>query len=155
MAETENTCCPCRYLGREAERGYEPDPSKWSVVGRKSNEQIWIEYLHVRHAGSGKPSRARVQANHFSERRSCAAANPLTLKAARSLRFSMSFMEEFARNNKQSLTFRGVVYENSERPEICKALPADVDIRPCAWRLPRDHPLAFTSPRPSESQSGG
>ena len=38
-------------------------------------------------------------------------------------------MEEFAKNKRASLTFRGLVYENSERPEIRKEFAKDIYIQ--------------------------
>jgi hypothetical protein len=127
-AESKNSCCPCKYLGRKTDNGHEPDPSKWEVEGRKWVETVWIEYLYVRHADTNKPLRAQIHATHWASRCRCA-ANPLNVKAARRLRFSIDFMNAFAANKKATLTFKGVCYDNSERPEIVCQLPNQEDIQ--------------------------
>jgi hypothetical protein len=53
----------------------------------------------------------------------------LNVKAARRLRFSIDFMNAFAANKKATLTFKGVCYDNSERPEIVCQLPNQEDIQ--------------------------
>ena len=77
-----------------------------------------------------------MQVNNFVGRCSHEPGNPLNYKITRSLRFSLKFMEEFAKNRRTSLTFRGLVYENSERPEIRKEFVKDINIQqdPFYWK---------------------
>ena len=79
-------------------------------------------------ADTNKPLRAAIRADNWIDRCRCA-ANPLVVKAARRLRFSIDFMDAFAANKKPTLTFKGVCYDNVERPEIVKDLPNPDDIQ--------------------------
>ena len=136
--ETKQTYCPCKYLGLRTDSGYEPDPAKWFVHGMKIHEKIWLQFIHVRNSVTNKPHVVCIHANQFLSRTTRVAGNPLNLTAARSLRFSIEFLDAFAENKLSGMTFRGVTYENAERPEIIRHLANDIDIQNETfwWDLP-------------------
>ena len=127
--ETEQTYCPCKYLGLRTDSGYEPNPANWPVGGRKSHEKIWLQFMHVRNSVTNKPHIVCIHANSFLSRTTRVAGNPLNVTAARSLRFSIEFLNAFAENRLPGMKFRGVSYENAERPEIICHLANDIDIQ--------------------------
>jgi hypothetical protein len=127
--ETKQNYCPCRYLGSQTAAGFEPNPALWPLQSvRRGNFQIWVEFLHVRNAVTNKPHRVQVWANNWLNRYR-SPGNPLNVTASRSLRFSLEFMDAFAAEKEAGMTFAGVMYDNSERPEIVRQLPNDVDIQ--------------------------
>ena len=127
--ETKQSHCPCQYLGLQTAAGFEPNPALWQISGRKSNEKIWIEFSHVRNAFTNKPHHVQVYANHWLNRCHRSPGNPLNVTASRSLRFSLEFMDAFAAEKEAGMTFAGVMYDNSDRPEIIRQLPNDIDIQ--------------------------
>ena len=127
--ETKQSYCPCKYLGLRTDAGYEPDPAKWPVEGRKTNEKIWIQFLYVRNALTNMPHRVQIHANNWLSRTNRLPGSPLNITAARSLRFSLEFMDAFAENKLSGMSFRGVTYEGAERPEILYHLSNDIDIQ--------------------------
>ena len=136
--ETKRTYCPCKYLGLRTDSGYEPDPAKWQVQGWKSQQKIWLQFMHVRNSVTNKPHLVSLHANNWLSRTCRVPGNPLNVTAARSLRFSIEFLDAFAENKLPGMTFRGVSYDNAERPEIIRHLANDIDIQNETfwWDLP-------------------
>ena len=58
--------------------------------------------------------------------------------SSRTLRFSIEFMDAFAQNRMDGMTFLGVCYDNPDRPEILRHLPNEIDIQSEQfwWQLP-------------------
>ena len=128
--ETEQTYCTCTYLGTlVGPSKFEPDPSRWHGGGPKDFEQIWIEYKHVRNAETSKAHRVQVRANNWLGRDDRTPGHPLYTTSSRTLRFSIEFMDAFAQNRMNGMSFLGVCYDNPERPEIMRHLPNDIDIQ--------------------------
>ena len=128
--ETEQTYCTCTYLGAlVGPSKFEPDPSRWHGDGRKDFQRIWIEYKHVRNAETNKAHRVQVRANNWLDRDLRSPGHPLYTTSSRALRFSIEFMDAFAQNFMDGMTFLGVCYDNPERPEITRHLPNDIDIQ--------------------------
>ena len=127
--ESNQTYCPCRFLGLQTDTGFEPNPAHWPRRGRKSQEKIWFEFSHIRNAATNKLHRVQVRADNLLNRCSRAPGNPLNVTAARSLRFSLDFTDAFANAKEPGMTFGGVMYKNAGRPEIVRQLPNDVDIQ--------------------------
>ena len=94
--------------------------------------------MHVRNSVTNKPHLVSLHANHWLSRTTRVPGNPLNVTAARSLRFSIEFLDAFAENKLSGMTFRGVSYENAERPEILRHLANDIDIQNETfwWDLP-------------------
>ena len=136
--ETKQSYCPCKYLGLRTDSGYEPDPAKWQVQGWKSQQKIWLQFMHVRNSVTNKPHLVSLHANNWLSRTCRVPGNPLNVTAARSLRFSIEFLDAFAENKLPGMTFRGVSYDNAERPEIIRHLANDIDIQNETfwWDLP-------------------
>jgi hypothetical protein len=127
--ETKMRYCTCCYLGLQTAAGFEPNPALWQTSGWKSHEKIWVEFSHVRNASTNKPHRVQVRADSWLSRCHQTPGNPLNVTASRSLRFSLEFMDAFAAEKEGGMTFAGVMYDNSERPEIVRQLPNDIDIQ--------------------------
>ena len=65
--------------------------------------------------------------------------HPLEAVAHKGLTFTMRFLEEFAERRWPGTKYRGVVYENTERPEIYEQVPndgKDIQHHPLYWSLP-------------------
>ena len=137
--ETEQTFCTCTYLGAQVgPNKFEQDPSWWHGDGLKSNQRVWIEYKHVRNLETNKVHRVQVIAKNWLNRDDRTPGNPLYTTSSRTLRFSVQFMDAFAQNRLDGMTFLGVCYDNPERPEITRHLPNDIDIQneQFWWQLP-------------------
>ena len=137
--ETEQTYCTCTYLGAQVDPNkFEPDPSRWLVGGWKGYQHIWIEYKHVRNAKTNKAHRVQVRADNWLDSGDHTAGHPLYTTSSRSLRFSIEFMDAFAKNRMDGMEFLGVCYDNPDRPEIMRHLPNDIDIQneKFWWQLP-------------------
>ena len=135
--EAKQTYCTCTYLGVQVgPNKFEPDPARWHEGGWKSRQQIWIEYKHIRNAETNKAHRVLVCADGWLCDRS--PGHPLYETSSRTLRFSIDFMDAFAQNRLDGMTFLGVCYENQERPEILRHLPNNIDIQneKFWWQLP-------------------
>ena len=128
--ETAQTYCTCTYLGALiGPNKFESDPARWHDGGFKSHQQIWIEYKYVRNAATNKAHRVQVRADSWLGRCDRTPGHPLYTTSARTLRFSIEFMDAFAQNRLEGMTFLGVCYDNPERPEILRQLPNDIDIQ--------------------------
>ena len=128
--ETAQTYCTCTYLGAMVgPNKFEPDPSEWYGGARKSHQQVLIEYRNVRNAATNKAHRVQVCADSWLDRVDRTPGNPLYTTSSRTLRFSIEFMDAFAQNRMDGMTFLGVCYDNPERPEIMRHLPNDIDIQ--------------------------
>ena len=130
--ESEQTYCTCIYLGSQiGPNKFEEDPARWYEDGWKSRQRIWLEYKHVRNAETNKPHRVQVHADYWlgSGSGERTPGHPLYSTSSRTLRFSIDFMDAFAQNRMDGMTFLGVCYDNHERPEIIRQLPNDVDIQ--------------------------
>ena len=136
--ETKQTYCECKYLGLKTESGFEPNPAAWTIDGWKSHQQVWLEFSNVRNASTNRLHRVPVHVTTLLNRSTRAPGNPLTVTAARRLRFSLEFMDAFANEKMPGMTFCGVMYECPERPEFVRQLPNDVDIQheKFFWNLP-------------------
>ena len=127
--ETKQSNCPCQYLGLQTAAGFEPNPALLQIPGRKTQEKFWVESSHVRNAFTNKPYRVQVRVDNWLSRCHRSPGHPLNVTASRGLRFSLEFMDAFAAEKGSSMTFAGVMYDNSERPEIIRQLPNDNDIQ--------------------------
>ena len=136
--ETKQTYCECKYLGLKTESGFEPNPAAWTIDGRKSHQQVWLEFSNVRNASTNRLHRVPVHVTTLLNRSTRAPGNPLTVTAARRLRFSLEFMDAFANEKMPGMTFCGVMYDCPDRPEFVRQLPNDVDIQheKFFWNLP-------------------
>ena len=85
--------------------------------------------MHVRNSVTNKPHLVSLHANSWLSRTTRVPGNPLNVTAARSLRFSIEFLDAFAENRLSGMKFRGVSYENADRPEIIRHLANDIDIQ--------------------------
>ena len=135
---------PCAYLGLRTEDGrYEPDPSKWPTAtargAPKQQEPVFYEWLYVKHEQAREPYRVSVRVENILRHKAPVPGHPLNRAAHGSLCFTMRFLDEFAERRWPGTRYRGVTFDNPERPEIYEQLPNDgLDIQhhPLYWVLP-------------------
>ena len=139
--ETKQSKAPCEYLGVHLGKGkYEPDPTKWpcrSYPGAKTHAMVYYEWVHVLCEGS--PYRCSIRVNDLRHNQRAVPGNPLKPSACSNLTFSIEFMQAVAANVHPSLKFKGIAYEQQERPAILEQLPHEgVDIQDDAlyWTMP-------------------
>ena len=114
---------PCAYLGLCTGEGrYEPDPGKWPCPFQrqpaKCQAQVLYEWLHVKHGPNRKPYRVPATVEHIIRHKVAVPNHPLGRVAHGGLCFSMRFLEEFAERRWPGTRYRGVTFDNQERPEI-------------------------------------
>ena len=134
---------PCAYLGLHAGEGqYEPDPAKWPSGPRELPKQratVFYEWLHVKQGLSRRPYRVPVCVESILRQKVALPNHPLSRAAHGGLCFSMRFLDEFAERRWPGLRYRGVTFDNQERPEIYEQLPnggSDTQHHPVYWALP-------------------
>ena len=132
---------PCTYLGLCVDGGFEPDPAKWtpaSLGGRpKAHATVLYEWEHVR--CDSKPYRVPISVFRIVRQKRAVPKHPLGSDVYRGLCFTMKFMDEFAERRWPGTKYRGVVYENDERPEIYEQVPndgKDIQDHRLYWSLP-------------------
>ena len=135
---------PCVYLGlRVGDGRYEPDPSNWPprLVGGvpKQQETVFYEWLYIKCGHGRKPYRVSARVEGILRHKAAVPNHPLDRAAHAGLCFTMRFLDEFAERRWPGTRYRGVAFDNPERPEIYDQLPndgRDIQRHPLYWVLP-------------------
>ena len=130
----------CKYLGMEVGHGFEPDPKKWKVGPEqdKTFTKVWYEWEHVtRGIEENKPHRVQVIVNNIVHGNKGIPHHPCLRSCPRELRFTLEYMQGFAKWKSAGAEYVGISYE-SERPAFQCELPdggMDIQDHPVYWHF--------------------
>ena len=100
---------------------------------------MFYEWLHVKQGANRKPYRVPVRVETILRHKMAVPNHPLGRVAHGGLCFTMRFLDEFAERRWPGMRYRGVTFDNPERPEIYEQLPKagyDMQHHPVYWVLP-------------------
>ena len=137
---SQHALCPCRYLGAWIGGQHLPNSSLRCCAAAESKDQISVRFSwdHTIVGSQKKAHVVGIRVDSAVHHQSCLLGNPLRSRN-QGLNFSIEWLNAFADLKKHGVSYRGVLNENVEHPDIVRDLPlGGIDIQdvPLLWDFP-------------------